>query len=216
MSGAGGAGGGWAPVPPAGPAAPSPRRRRRGRAWLVVLLVGLVVVGGAVTFVVARGGADQVLPTVVLPPPTPTVTPVPRDTVTAFQQALPETVLAFAVAGQTEAADLLDAGSVEAYDVAYTDGQAEVTLRAAQWPSPDEAATALSELLAQPAPTSTATAAPTTARDEPVEVAGAPVGRVIVVDDGVVARAVWTNGATTFQLDGPAGTVEAFYDAFGM
>ena len=58
--------------------------------------------------------------------------------------------------------------------------------------------------------------APTTTRDEPVEVAGAPVGRVIVVDDGVVARAVWTNGATTFQLDGPAGTVEAFYDAFGM
>lgn len=215
MSGAGG-GGGWAPIPSARPVAPSPRRRRRGRAWVVALVVALVVLGGAVAFVVARGGADQVLPTVVLPPPTPTVTPAPRDTVTAFQQALPETVLAFAVAGQTEAADLLDAGSVEAYDVVYTDGQAEVTLRAAQWPSPDEAATALSELLAQPAPTSTATTAPTTTRDEPVEVAGAPVGRVIVVDDGVVARAVWTNGATTFQLDGPAGAVEAFYDAFGM
>jgi hypothetical protein len=207
--------GGWSPVP-APPHTPDLTTVRRGRSgtWLVVVLVALVVVGGAVAFVVARGGTDQVLPTVVLPPPTPTVTPVARDTATAFQQALPDTVLAFAVSGQTDAVDLLDAGAVEAYDVVYTDGQVDAHLRAAQWPTPDSAATAFSTQLAEPAPASTA--APTTSRDAPVEVAGTPAGRVIIVDDGVVARAVWSNGATTFRLDGPSGVVETFYDAFGM
>lgn len=221
MSDSRGGGGPWSPLPAAdpGPArepASPPRRRRRGSAWLAVLLVSLVVVAAALVFVIARGGADAVLPTVVLPAPTPTVSAAPRDTVTAFQQSFPDTVLAFAVAGQAEAPGMLDAGAVEAYEVTYTDGAQQVTLRAGQWPTTDEAATALAALFALPAPTSAPSASPTTARDEAVQVGDAPVGRVIVVDDGTVARAVWSNGTTVFQLDGPAGAVEAVYDAFPM
>jgi hypothetical protein len=77
----------------------------------------------------------------------------------------------------------------------------------------------MSALLAAqpPGPTPGGTATPaTTRRDEPVEVGGEAVGRVIVVVDGATARATWTNGSTLLRLDGPAGAVPSFYDAFPM
>lgn len=191
------------------------RGASRPRPWILALVVGLAVVAVVVVVMVVRGGSVPGVTPVVLPTPTPTVSAADRERTTAFQQALPDEVLAFAVAGQEGATDLVDAGAVEAYRLVYTDGQQEVVLRAGQWPTADEAATAMSTLLAVPAeePTPGATG---TGRDEPVVVGGEPVGRLIVVDDGTTARATWTNHSTVFQLEGPSGVVSTFYDAFPM
>jgi hypothetical protein len=219
--GAGGAATAPAGRPPATPVAGGrpPRHGRGRRRWAVGLVAGLAVVAAAVAVVVSRGGEGVPgLPPVVVPAPTPTVTAAARDTTTAFQRALPDEVVAFAVAAQEEAEDLLDAGAVEAYALVYTDGAQQVTLRAAQWPTADEAVGAMSALLAaQPPGPSPGTATPaTTLRDEPVEVGGEAVGRVIVVVDGATARATWTSGSTLLRLDGPAGAVPSFHDAFPM
>jgi hypothetical protein len=189
----------------------------RSRVRLGLSALALVAVAAGALVAVLRGGGPVPGPApVVLPPPTPTLAAAPRDTTTAFQRALPDEVLAFAVASQVVAPDLLDAGAVEAYELGYSDGAQQVTLRAAQWPTADEAITAMSTLLATArAPDATAPA-PRTTRDEPVAVGGEAVGRVIVVVDGATAAVTWTNGSTLFRLEGPAGAVPALYDAFPM
>src|SRR5688500_13251389 len=78
-------------------------RRRRSRRGLVVGLVAAVVAAGAAA-AVALGALDRPQPvaaptpeTVVLPSPTPTVEPIPRRPLSAFADALPSTVLSYAL-----------------------------------------------------------------------------------------------------------------------
>ncbi len=221
----------WAPLlssPSGVPRRPSRRRQRRRRGlWIgfTVLLVVLVAAGAGAALLLGGGGAPEASPTpVVLPTPTPTIAPVARDTTTPFQQALPDTVLAFAVADQAEAPGAIDAGALEAYDLTYTDGAQQVSLLAAQYATADAATAAQTALLAQ-APTEptagsaaepTATTQPVAPRDEAVTVAGEPVGRVVISGTGGSARAVWTNGTALFVLEGPAAVVPVLYDAFPM
>lgn len=195
------------PTSPASAEATSRPRRRRARAtWVVPLVLLVLLVAGAVA--VGRGvfgGAPPAPDPVVLPAPTPTVRAAERERRTAFQSALPDEVLAYAVADQREDVELRDAGAVEAYLLTYTDGVREVTLRAGQWATAAAAVAVQAELAgAEPA------------GGQPVLVRGREVGRVLLLDDGATARALWTNGATLFTLRGPRGVVPALYDAFPM
>lgn len=221
-------GAGWAPLPTgAAPSRAAQRapRRRRGR-WIALAVLAVVLVGaGAAAALLFGDGTPGAPPApVVLPTPTPTIAPAARDTTTPFQQALPDAVLAFAVASQAEAGGAIDAGALEAYDLTYSDGAQQVGLLAAQYATADAATAAMTAVLAQPAvesgpePTAdpSATAQPVAPRDEPVTVDGDPVGRVVISGTGESARAVWTNGTAYFVLQGPAAVVPAFYDAFPM
>lgn len=190
-----------------------PARRRRG--WWALVLVPVVGAAGAVALVLARG-AVEAPEAVVLPTPSPTVTAVERDRTTAFQRALPDAVLAFAVGSAQGAVDLIDRGAVEAYELGYTDGVVQVTLLAAQWPTAAEARTAAAAAWTGGLPALTPPPSTPPGPEEPVLVAGEEVGRVVVAGDGTSARAVWTNGATLFVVDGPDGVVGPFFDAFPM
>jgi hypothetical protein len=218
------------------------RRRIRRRRIVAAVVAGLLLVAVVVVAVVIAGGVlrEETPEPVVLPTPTPTVPPAERAKVTAFQQALPDAVLAFVVAEQVEDDALLDAGAVEAYSLTYTDGSREVTLRAGQWPTVQEVAEAMEPLIAtEPdddvdaggpgaapsapdgtegpsAPATTGAATTVTPRDGPVLVGGSEVGRVVLWGDAASASAVWSNGLTLFSLTGPGDAVPALYDAFPM
>lgn len=192
---------------------PSRARRRRVPPWVLpTALLSLVLAGMALVLV--AGGflsppAPQPAP-VVLPVPTPTVAPHARERVTPFQRALPDAVLAFAVAGQEEDLPLRDAGAVEAYRLRYTDGAREVTLRAAQWRGVDGAMEAMRELMPPVG------AAAELLREEPVRVGGREAGRLLLWREDGTASALWTNGGTLFALTGSADVVPTLYDAFPM
>ena len=111
----------------------------------------------------------------------------------------------------------------------YSDGAGgTVTVEAAQFEAPAEAAAAYtlmvatlpaaspaSEVPATPATPAAATpAAPSTGA---VTVAGQPVGTWTVATgaDGT-GTAVWTNGTALFRAVGPAATVPDFYAAFPL
>ena len=172
-----------------------------GALAVVVVVVVLVVTG-------ALGSPAPVPDPVVLPTPTPTLAPVEREAVTPFQRALPDSVLQYAVAGQDEDLGLIDDGAVEAYLLIYRGDGLELTLRAGQYPTVDSAVAAGAAL--EPGPGGEPV------REEAVLVDGEEAGRLRVTVGDDVARAVWTNGATLFVLEGPAVAVETVYDAFGM
>jgi hypothetical protein len=222
--------------------APPRRPRRRRVGWVVAAVVLGIAAGGTVVVLANQAPVEpaQPPPPVVLPVPTPTVQAVERERATAFQMSLPDEVLAFAVAGQVEDLELLDAGATEAYVLTYTDGAREVTLRTSQWATLDEAVAAMARLEAAAVPSAAAleraagpsdaaapaggeadaatvdTGAPVDVREEPVLVGGMEVGRLVISGRALEARAVWTNGATVFELRGPGEVVSVLYDAFGM
>ncbi|NLE70857.1 MAG: hypothetical protein GX609_02005 [Actinomycetales bacterium] len=223
-------------------------RRRRPPVWLLVLL-GLVVVGGAVTAVMLLTDREPPEPeparTITLPPPTPTIDPVERAEGTAFEQALPSTVLQFALTEIVEHEPFMVAGALEAYLLTYSDGgDATLTLAAGQWRTAEEAAAQLDAVLAevgevpegsleppepeQPAaePTEGATEGATTTPTAeplpdpvqgPVEVDGAEVGRFVYVprEDGS-GTLWWTNTTVFFRLDGPWAEIRDVFRAFPL
>lgn len=199
----------------------------RRRVLLVVAGVAVIVAGaGAGALLALRDADDGVLAVdpapVVLPVPTPTIEPVERERTTAFQRALPDAVLAFAVSAQEEATDLLDAGAVEAYRLTYTDGAVGIVLAASQWRTVEGARAAAHDLAqGSESPqgaesTDSDTLPPEPIREGPVLVAGVEAGRVLITGTASTARAVWTNGATLFHVEGPTAVVVSFYDAFPM
>lgn len=216
--------------------APTARGRPGGRRrlWLATVAVVLVAVAGGVGVVLSRTTPAGPEP-VVLPTPTPSVSPVDRDRTTAFQQSLPDTVLAFAVGSTAAPVADVDRGALEAYELEYTDGAVQLTLVATQWRTAEDAQRAMSALVevdgAEPAPTGmrptgpsplptgSASVPPATAapyREGTVVVGGRAAGRVVIVGDGARARAVWTNETALFVLEGPVDVVGPFYDAFPM
>lgn len=197
----------------------SRRKRRRAGAALGALAAAVALTVTAVLLMpdlVTRPGPPG--PPVVLPVPTPTVPAADRAKDTAFLQALPDAVLAFAVADQAEDPELLAAGAVEAYRLGYTDGVREVLLRTGQWPLAQDAQVAMADLLAGVAPGAADGTAPPPGllREGPVIVGGTEVGWAVVRGEGEEASAVWTNGATLFAVTGPSAVVPALYDAFPM
>lgn len=222
-------------------------KRRRPPLWLLIV-IGLVVVGGVVALILAltaKDEAPEVLPaaTVTLPVPTPTVDPIAREEGTAFQAALPSTVLDYALTEIVAYEPMLASGAVEAWQLGYTDGAQSVVLYAGQFADAVTAEAGFDQVLAAnpvaatddtATDTSTDTEADdTTATDaatdaatpEPVltpeqgivEVDGAQVGRFLFLprEDGT-GSLWWTNTTVLFQLDGPATELRDIFAAYSL
>lgn len=202
--------------PGARKASPAVYRRRRLVAVVGLLVIVLVVllVGGLVWPGFWRAEATpQPVPTVTVtaPVPTPTVKAMDRSgDETAFQKALPSSVLRFALGSYTEAGKVKEEqGALEVWDAEYSDGgSGEVTLRAGQWATSDEAAQAAAAW---------AKAAGEAEREGDVKVGKKVVGQYAVMPakDGKVV-VVWQNGTAVLQATGPADTMEDFYAAFPL
>jgi hypothetical protein len=137
-----------------------------------VLAAALVVVGVvvAVLLVVNRPSAPEApepapeAETVTLPVPTPTIEPVALpEGASAFLQAMPQEVLAFALTEVGEDAPLLAEGALEAYRLVYSDGAQEIVATAAQWRDAEAVTARFDEIVA----------AESAAAGVPVEEAGA-------------------------------------------
>ncbi|WP_369370876.1 hypothetical protein AB1046_19115 [Promicromonospora sp. Populi] len=196
---------------------PSPAVYRRRRlvvvVGLLVVVLGLVLVAGFVWPGFWRGeSTPQPVPTVTVtaPVPTPTVRAMERgDDETAFQQALPSSVLQFALGALTEAGEPREQGALEAWNAEYADGgPGEIALVAGQWSTPDEAATAAAAWTE---------AAGEVDREGDVQVGNNVVGQYAIVPiEGGRAVVVWQNGTAVMQATGPADATEAFYAAFPL
>jgi hypothetical protein len=199
--------------------------------WLLVAGgVLLVAIAAAVALAMNNRGGGPVpeAEVVTLPVPTPTVEPIAREDGSAFYDALPSTVLAFALSESGEAPDLLAAGALEAWTVGYTDGAATLTVRAGQWATAEAATAAYQGMVAAAVAEAGATAdagdaaePSASASAEPEEgavlVDGAEVGRYTLVPraDGSAA-VVWSNGTAVLRGDGPLDALRDVYAAFPL
>lgn len=149
----------------------APGAAGRGRLWAALaaaaVVIGVVV---AVLFVVNRPEAVPApepppqAETVTLPVPSPTIEPVALpEGATAFLQAMPQQVLAYALTEVGEEPALLIEGAVEAYRLVYGDGERQIVATAGQWRSPEAVAARFDEVVAAEA----------AAAGVPVEEAGA-------------------------------------------
>lgn len=218
---------------PAEPAPGARRRRRRGRV-IAAIVAAVVLVGGGITaFLLLRDGDTTVAAPddVVLPSPTATVAPVARAATTPFATSLPATVLQYALASSADDPAPLGPDALEAYAETYTDGASgTVTVQAAQFETPEEAAAALAGVIAalpaapaadpaastDPAATPAA-GAPTVLLQDEVLVGGQATGTVTVVDVGDgTGVAAWSNGTTVFRVAGPAADIRNLYAAYPL
>ena len=220
---------------------PAPGERaevsRRRTIVIAAAVTGVVVVGvGVAALSGAFSGSDPVAvpspSTVTLASPTPTLAPVARQPLTPFADALPATVLSYALTGITDYAPLAAAGALEGHQLDYSDGgSGALTLYAGQFESAAAATAVSTAILAAPGPgpaatppspvaasSSSASASPSSAAPPasgPVQVGGQPAGTwtrsAAANGAGVVT---WTNGSALFQAVGPAGVVMSFYEAF--
>ncbi|WP_225752898.1 hypothetical protein [Actinotalea sp. Marseille-Q4924] len=128
----------------------------RGRLWAVlaavVVVIGVVV---AVLLLVNRPQAPEApepapqAETVTLPPPTPTIDPVPLpEGASPFLQALPQVVLAYALTEVSEEPALLAEGALEAYRLVYEDGGRQIVATAGQWRSAEAVEARFDEVVA--------------------------------------------------------------------
>ena len=210
---------------------------RRRTIVIASVATGVVVLGGvgAALAGVFDGAEPAPVPsasTVTLASPTPTVAPAARTPLSVFADALPSTVLSYALTAVAAHPPYVATGALEGYRVDYSDGgTGAAILYAGQWETAAEATAAYTALLATaaataapapaegaeatPTPTAgTTAAAPTTGT---VEVGGQPVGAwTVTTAAGGTGTATWTNGTALFQAVGPTNVVADFYEAFPL
>ncbi|MBD8079453.1 hypothetical protein [Cellulosimicrobium arenosum] len=199
------------------PASPAVYRRRR----LLALVLLLAVVAAVVLFLAlvwpgfATAEADQApepTVTVTAEAPTPTIEPVPRTAQTPFAEALPSTVLGFALTEEAEQEEWTTAGAIEAYALRYADGPGDdavvVTVTAGQYASEAEAQVAAQALVE---------AAGTGGDQGEVTVEGEVAGTWVLSpgDDGT-STVTWSNGTAVLQATGPDDVVEDVYSAYPL
>lgn len=217
-----------AAAPDGEPAQGAPSTRRR-TILIASVAAGVVILGTAAAVLAgAFGGSEPVAApsasTITLPSPTPTIEPAARQLISPFADALPSSVLAYALTGIVEHPPLIAAGALEGYRADYSDGSTgAVALLAGQWETPVEAVAAYNTMAAIPpaaagaaaTPDPSATPAPPTSGT--VEVGGQPVGSwtITTAADGT-ATATWTNGTALFQAVGPGDVVADLYQAFPL
>lgn len=224
--------------------------RRRTRVWVTVGVVALVAVVVTVVLVLANGREPQAAappadPEVVtLPVPTPTVDPIAVEPGTRFFEALPRTVLAYALAEVAPEQTLVGAGALEAYRLVLSDGSTSIVVHASQWRDAAAAGAAFDAVVAAEAEAAGTTvdqiggaatdggAAPAEGEDAgaaatppptpvleqgSVDVDGQQVGRYLLVTRPDGSGSVWwTNGTSMLQVDGPATAVRDVYAAFPL
>jgi hypothetical protein len=196
-------------------ASPTVYRRRRlvALVGLLVVVLALVLVGGFLWPGFWRAEATpQPVPTVTVtaPAPTPTVKAMERGgDETAFQKALPSTVLQFALGSLAAAEEPKEQGALEAWNAEYADGgSGEVALVAGQWATADEAAAAAAAWTEE---------AGEADREGDVKVGKKVVGQYAIAPaKGGRAVVVWQNGTAVMRATGPADTMEDFYAAFPL
>ena len=183
----------------------TPRKRRIVIAAAAVGVLVVVLVALALT-----RGSGQVDPITVVTiteeavSPSPQTAPIERDTSTPLLEALPGTVLAYAVSEQTESEQMLAAHALEGWTLTYADADASIVLKVGQWPDGKEAKAAWDALIAD--------AEPTASGD--VVVGDDTVGGVVTVVDGEVERTIWRNRTAVFVAQGPVGATQAFFAGF--
>lgn len=191
---------------PEGDAAPP---ARRSRLLLVVGAAAAVLLVVLVALLLTRGG-DQRDPITVVTRTEPAVSPSPqsdpieRDTSTALLEALPGTVLGYAVSEQTESEQMLDAHALEGWTLTYSEPDTAVVLQVGQWPDGKEAKAAWTALIGDAQPSA----------EGDVLVGDDTVGGVVTVVDGDVERTIWRNRSAVFVAEGPVGTTQPFFDGF--
>ena len=186
---------------------------RRRNVIIAAMVAGVVVIG--VVAAALAGAFDAPAPvvtpsasTVTLASPTPTIEPVARTPISTFADALPSSVLQFALTAVAPQPTLVTAGALEAYRLDYSDGgTTAVALDAGQFETAAEATAAYTALVAAAPATDSGT----------VEVGGAAVGSwsISAAADGS-GVVTWTNGTALFSATGPADTVKDFYLAFPL
>ncbi|MBC7290161.1 MAG: hypothetical protein H5T83_02335 [Actinotalea sp.] len=173
----------------------------RGRLWaaLAVVLVVVAVVVAVLLLVNRPDRAPVAEPpaepeTVTLPVPTPTVEPVALpEGASAFLQAMPTEVLAFALTEVAEDPGDLTQGALESYRLAYDDGERQIVATAGQWRDPEGVTRRFEEVVA----------AQEEAVGVPAEEAGAPDDGG-PTDDGATDDAATDDAAT--EGDGGDGS----------
>ncbi|MBE1878669.1 hypothetical protein [Myceligenerans pegani] len=189
------------------------RRRRIVVGVLALLvLVSLLAFSGLVWPGFLHAEEPDPVPTVTVTasPPTPTIKPMQRPGgETAFQEALPSSVLQFALTdmAETDAADESDA--TEGWKATYTDGgDLRVVVTATQWPNADGATTSADALTE---------AAGKAKESGDVKVGDDVVGRYALTPaDGGQRTMTWRNGTAVLQATGPADVIKEFYRAFPL
>ena len=211
--------------------------RRRPPLWMLIA-AGVLVIGLVVAAVLVFGNdpeptaAQQTLEAevVTLPVPTPTVDPIAREAGTPFFEALPSTVLAYALSAVEPYPTMVAAGALEGHRLGYTDGEQDIVVVAGQWATAESAAAAYQAMVAEQtaavaaaggSDAGDATQAPdatsTAVEEGPVQVAGTEVGRYMLVPRGDGTGTVtWSNGTAVLQVDGPVESLEDVFTAFAL
>lgn len=206
-----------APVPPGSGAADhseepvSDTRRSRRGLWITLIVVGVLVLGGAGAAAWYLRDRDQPAAeqeVVQAPSPTSALTAIDRTATTAFAANLPATVLQYALTATADDAEWTGAGALESYLDTYADEAGDqLTVHSGQWATAEEAAAQQAALAAAVTGEVLSTG--------PVTVAGADTGAVTIVDlgDGT-GSAVWSNGTAVFVLTAPVADVSNAFAAY--
>lgn len=211
------------PVAPEGETAESRRSKRaaegepssRGPGRRPLILIGavvtvLVLVLVALLLTQRLGGQMEPLTvettTVIVPLPTPVEPPIERDKSTALLEALPDTVLGWAVTEQAEAATMTDLSALEGWQLTYGASDSELVLQVGQWPEAQEATDAATGLVGDATPT----------EQGDVLVGDTVVGSFTTFEIDGGERTVWTNDTVVFVVEGPVGVTGTFFEAFPL
>jgi hypothetical protein len=134
--------------------------------------------------------------TVTVPPPSPVISPAPKESGTTFYDALPTTVGAYVFTAAAENPDWETLGAFDAYTLTYSDGSQQITLLAGQWRTDDAAAEAFAAL-----------GGPAAWPGAEVDLTSKTCPQAPDVD----TRALWANRTAVFQIDAPdAGAAQFF------
>ncbi|WP_263117908.1 hypothetical protein [Cellulomonas sp. RIT-PI-Y] len=186
------------------------RRSRRGL-WITLIVVGVLVLGGAgaaAWYLMNRDQPAAEQQVVQAPSPTSALTAIDRTATTAFAADLPATVLQYALTATADDAEWTGAGALESYLDTYADEAGDqLTVHSGQWATAEEAT-------AQQAALATAVTGEVLSTG-PVTVAGTDTGVVTVVDRGDgTGTAVWNNGTAVFVLTAPVADVSNAFAAY--
>ncbi|MDR2374666.1 MAG: hypothetical protein LBD77_11375 [Bifidobacteriaceae bacterium] len=185
-----------------------PAPQSRTWLWASVLAVAMLVAAALLyIFVVrereatAKEPPATIVETRTARPPTPSITPSPREPGTAFYDRLPSTVGAYVFTAVAANPDWEQAGAFDSYTVTYSDGEHQITLLAAQWRTPEAAKEnfdAFGGAEAWPGPDIDLTSTDCPESPEPD------------------TKALWVNQTAVFQVDAPDGGAREFYCGMPM